>query len=284
MPMQSFLPMPGTDGRVQGEIQVYNNSTIALHINTSLADWQVAPDGKHVFLEAGTPELKAASCASWVSVVPAEFSIAPKTTVRVRYAVHPPQGELLEGERRAMIFFQSRPVPVPGAPKMALQVSMRIGHKLFVSAPGARVPLAKITDMNWQDAPRARLGVRVKNEGAATFRATGTLQVEDENGKVVSRGDLTPAQIFPGSERQMWFLPSTPLAPGKYKFKTLVNSGAKKLLGGEFSALIKTVAAPAPNAVVVSAPTESATTAPEDAAPVSNVATVVPASIPAVAP
>lgn len=263
MPMQAHMKMPREGNRVLGEIQVFNSSATILHIDTSFADWHLTPEGQPVFsqpIAAGESAISPSSCASWITVSPAEFTLAPKKTVRVRYAVTSPVAEALSGERRAIIFFQSRPVPLKGTERLGLQVSMRIGYKLFVSSPGAPPPAAKVIDMVWQAAPKGRLGVRLQNKGATTLRATGTMQVRDQAGKVVAKGDLLPAQVLPQSERCLWFTPAAPLAPGSYTFHTLVNYGAKALLGGQLSVAVNAppvTPAPAegtPPALAVGAP------------------------------
>lgn len=248
MPMETQLKMPQEGDRITDEIEVFNGGDTPLHISSSVVDWKLTPDGDYQYAEAGTEK---SSCAKWIQLNPPEFNVAPKKSVRVRYSITPT--ETLTDERRAMIFFASRPIPVKGENKMGLLVATRMGCKVFVSPAQSLAKNGVLSDMELQNTPRQRVRVSVQNPGAATFRATGTLQISDEAGTIVAQGALKSAQVVPQAERNLWFELPAPLPAGNYSIKAVVDYGAKQNIGGELKA--KVTAAPIVSIpVTVSAP------------------------------
>jgi P pilus assembly chaperone PapD len=230
MPMEVQHKMPAQDNRLTDDIEVYNGSDGPVHITGSIVDWTLNTKGDYEYSEAGSQAL---SCAKWIQLSPAEFNVPAKKSVRVRYTITAPQS--MVDERRAMIFFDSRPLPVKTTNGMNVMVTTRMGCKVFVSPTQALPSSAKISDIIFDNTLRARAKVSVQNPGGQTFRVKGKLEVRDESGKVVALGELKPvhAQVLPGAMRDLWFELSTPLASGAYQIKTVLDYGAKQLLGGE---------------------------------------------------
>ncbi len=250
MPMETQLKMPQDENRITDEIEVFNGGDAPLHISSSVVDWKLTANGDYEYGEAGTEK---SSCARWIQLNPPQFNVAPGSSVRVRYSISAP--EAFSDERRAMIFFASRPIPVKGKNGMGVMIATRMGCKVFVS-PSA--PLAKngtLSDMELQNTPAQRVRVSVQNGGSATFRANGTLQVVDEAGRVVAQGALTSAQVVPQAQRNLWFDLPNPLPAGNYVIKAVVDYGVKQLIGGELKT--KLLAAPTTaDSAVVSTPSE----------------------------
>jgi P pilus assembly chaperone PapD len=246
MPMETQLQMPLDGNRVTDEIEVFNGGKEPLHISSSVMDWRLTPDGDYQYAEAGTEK---SSCAKWIQLNPPEFNVAPGKSVRVRYSITPT--ETLTDERRAMIFFASRPIPAKGENKMGLLVATRMGCKVFVSPAASLAKQGVVSDMEFQNAPQPRVRVRVQNPGAATFRAGGTLQIRDEAGVIVAQGALKSAQVVPQAERNLWFNLPSALPAGNYVIQAVVDYGAKKNIGGE----LKTKVAATPVVSTVPAPT-----------------------------
>ena len=228
MPMEKQLQMPQDDNRITDEIEVFNGGDAPLHISSSVVDWKLTPDGDYQYAPAGTEK---SSCAEWIQLNPPEFNVAPKKSVRVRYSIAPT--ETLTDERRAMIFFESRPVPVKGQKVMGLLVATRMGCKIFVWPHAPLAKSAAFSDIELQNGPRPRVRVSVQNGGAATFRAGGTLQVVDEAGTVVAQGALTSAQVVPDAQRNLWFDLPNALRAGNYVVKAVIDYGVKSLIGGQ---------------------------------------------------
>ncbi|PQV62909.1 P pilus assembly protein, chaperone PapD [Abditibacterium utsteinense] len=235
MPMETQLKMPQDGNSITDEIEVFNGGDTPLHISSSVVDWKLTPDGDYQYAEAGTEK---SSCAKWIQLSPPEFNVAPKKSVRVRYSITPT--ETLTDERRAMIFFASRPIPVKGENRMGLSVATRMGCKVFVSPAQPLTKNGVLSDMELQNAPRQRVRVSVKNPGAATFRAGGTVQISDEAGTIVAQGVLNSAQVVPQAERNLWFNLSAPLPAGNYIIKAVVDYGAKQNIGGELKTKVTT--------------------------------------------
>ena len=230
MPMEVQQKMTQANYRLTDDIEVHNSSDAPIHISGSITDWTLTPDGNYEYWEAGS---KPRSCATWIQLSPSEFVLPPKKSMRVRYTITAPVG--FTDETRAMIFFQSRPLPTKGSNGMSLMVSTRMGCKVFVSPAVALSGTARISDMEMISGPKQRAKVSVRNDGAATFRAKGTLQVLNENGRIIGQGELKPsqAQVLPGATRDLWFEITPRLEAGNYLLKTVIDSGVKQLTGGE---------------------------------------------------
>ncbi|HEX9995784.1 MAG TPA: fimbria/pilus periplasmic chaperone [Abditibacterium sp.] len=234
--METQLKMPQEGNSVTDEIEVFNGGDTPVHISSSVVDWKLTPDGDYEYGEAGTEK---SSCAKWIQLNPPEFNVAPKKSVRVRYSITPT--ETLTDERRAMIFFASRPIPAKGENKMGLLVATRMGCKVFISPSQQLAKQGVVSDMELQNAPHQRVRVSIKNPGATTFRASGTVQVSDEAGTIVAQGALNSAQVVPQAERNLWFNLPALLPAGNYVIKAVVDYGAKQNIGGELKAKVTAI-------------------------------------------
>lgn len=230
MPMEVALQAPRAGSRVTSDLEAYNGGTETLHITASVMDWTLNRAGQYQFSPAGTlPD----SCAQWIQFNPIEFNLPPKKSVRVRYSIATPPD--FASEHRAMMFFQSRPIPTKGTNNLQMMVSTRVACKVFIS-PAQLLPRAgKIADMEMLSSNGAAVRVAFENTGAATFRVKGQVEARGADGELVATGVLGPpkAQVLPGAQRDLWAQWDKPLSPGAYRIKAIVDYGGKSLVGGE---------------------------------------------------
>ena len=255
MPMEVQQKITQADNRITDDVEIYNGGDAPVHISGSVVDFSLTTGGEYRYAEAGsTPR----SCANWIKLSPAEFNLAPKKSMRVRYTITAPAG--FNEEARAMMFFQSRPLPTQTGSGVNILVSMRMGCKVFVTPSQKLAGAPRISDMEFVNGPKQLAKVSLRNDGSATFRAKGTMEVQDETGRVVAQGELKPgrAQVLPGELRELAFEIIPRLAPGTYVLKTAIDSGAPQLLGGEFRCKVED----APAATVAPAPAPAAIAAP----------------------
>lgn len=259
MPMEVSLQAPRAGSRVTSDLEAYNGGDQTLHITASAMDWTLNRAGQYQFSEAGTlPN----SCAKWIQFNPVEFTLPPKKAIRVRYSIATPPD--FAGEHRAMIFFQSRPVPVRGTNNIELMVSTRVACKVFISPAQTPPRGGKVADME-MPLPGEKVKIAFENTGATTFRVQGKVEVRGADGQLVATGELAPpkAQVLPGAQRDLWAQWDKPLPPGAYRIKTVLDYGGKALAGGE----LKVNLAPPAAGVTASAPEKAN---PTSAAPPPN--------------
>lgn len=236
-PMETAVQAP-VGGQTTNSISVTNDDDTPLHITASVMDWTLTPQGDYRYSDPGTlPH----SCANWIQLNPSSFVVAPKQTVSVRYSVTTPTD--FSEESRAMIFFKSHPLPVKTSDgSMSLNISMRVGCKVFVSPTSATpaTKIGKITDMDVTSPAEGKIKVSFANTGTATFRVKGTAQARDAQGNLVATGHLMPenAQVLPQLSRDLWTQWDKPLSPGIYTFDTVLDYGAKDAAGGQLKAQI----------------------------------------------
>lgn len=249
-PMEVQLKAPRPGARITSEFELYNTGDQEVHITGSTADWNKTKTGDVEIADAGT---QPNSCATWITLNPAEFNLAPKQTVKVRFSIATPPD--LAAERHALVFFQSRPVPVKGDHNIQLSISTRFGCKVFVVPAQPLASQGKLAAMEMS--PASKLQVTFENTGPVNVRLNGTVEARDADGKVVAKGVLQPAntQILPGGTEILSPRWDKPLSPGVYKLRTVVDYGGKRLLGGEIEA---TVAPPAENTDKPQAPADAA--------------------------
>ncbi len=236
-PMEVALQAPRPGAKVTSQFELFNSSDQPVHISTYAVDWNTDKSGSMELSEAGTSP---ASCAKWIQINPAQFILQPKKAVKVRYSIDTPTD--LGDERRALVFFQSRPVPLQGQNKMQFAISTRVGCKVFVlpSSPLPRTASVAPLQLEEKPAPQtSNIVATFSNTGGQSLRVSGTVEALDEGGKVVGRGKMMPSnvQVLPRTEQQMRPEWDKPLAPGRYRFRAVLDYGDKKLIGvqGDFS-------------------------------------------------
>lgn len=230
MPMEVEQKLPASN-TVTDDIEVHNGGEETLFISSSIQDWDLDRHGEYSYATAGTQER---SCAPWIQLNPAQFIVAPGKSVRVRYTITAPAP--IDATRWAMIFFQSRPLPVKDAPQMGLMMSTRVGCKVILSPQSPVGNQAEIADMVVRTAAgRNAVQVSVRNPGSTIYRARGTAEIRDEKDTVVAKGDLSSAQVLPGHTRDLQLVLPQPLPEGKYNLQVQVDAGMPDLLGGELS-------------------------------------------------
>jgi hypothetical protein len=196
------------------------------HIQVHIADWDMKPDGSILYAHPGTmPQ----SCAQWIQVNPTELDIAPGQVAEERYTVHLPK-DLPDGDYRAIIFNQTRAIPVAGN-KQISSVSGAIGTILYLSV-GPHSRRAKL--LSFTANPRGAALV-LSNCAADHLRVNGTLKVEDRSGATVDEFKLPPTVILPGETHTRNVNVSFPsdfkLAPGQYTITALIDYGGDAILG-----------------------------------------------------
>ena len=164
MPMEAKLTMPADGGRLADDIEIFNSGSTPTHVTASVMDWTMTEAGDPQFSEPGT---QPRSCAAWIQLNPMSFSVPPGKSVRVRYSIAP---RAIAEEHWAMVFFQTRPVPVK-ASGLGINISTRVGCKIFITPAKPLLHQGKITDMDLQRIPELEIRAAAQRIARAKAKA-----------------------------------------------------------------------------------------------------------------
>lgn len=128
-----------------------------------------------------------------------------------------------------------------GTPDPALEGAYNAGLlKLDKSATAADAqvkPAAELQSMT-RPYPTTKVKVVFENTGQVRIGLKGTVEVRSEEGQLLARGVLPAALVLSGAKREIWAHLDKPLLPGTYRFKAIIDYGAKELMSGELKAQV----------------------------------------------
>jgi hypothetical protein len=194
-----------------------------------MGDWDMKPDGSLVFAKMGALPW---SCSPWIEANPTNFTLKVGDHVDVRYTIRVPK-DTPNGTYRAIFFHQTQEVPLPG--KRSVAVASAIATILYVTV-GPHERKGRIVGFS-ADPKQAK--IRVENLGTDHLRMSGTLKIEDAEGKPVGEVKLPGAVVLPRSkpddtrirELVVDFPPELKLAPGRYRLTAIIDYRGSSLLG-----------------------------------------------------
>jgi hypothetical protein len=152
------LIVPATGRPSTQIITLTNNGASVVHVNALRYDFTQAPDGDIQFIPA-----RALSAASWLTVTPTAFVIAPghRQQILVRIAI---PSDPDPGEHQVGLVFS---VP-SGKTDNNIAVNRGVGTQLLISVPGPvvhRVALTGLTAPRFVDGRSAQLTATIHNSG-----------------------------------------------------------------------------------------------------------------------
>ncbi|MBE3576814.1 MAG: hypothetical protein IMX00_03900 [Limnochordales bacterium] len=223
---------------VSGTFQVYNGTDETLHFTTTLADWQISPDGDLELAPAGSLPR---SASPWVRVSPREFDVPAKGTFTVRYAISVPAtvADGVGGEYRSMIVAQSQALPSRTG---GIMIAGAVAIKVFVQI-GAAAPGLAVTDLREVSRPLSSgavqppsFQVQVKNTGNVHLRPVGRLEVRQGDRLLYQLPiNEAAATVLPDATRIFTVALPEPLPSGDYQIIALFDYGGAKLTGGRLN-------------------------------------------------
>ena len=171
-------------GRTPGNYRIYTN------------DWTLEGDNQVSF----SNDLAPGSCRPWVAIERRELTLQPGARYRYRFEISPPAGTPPRECRFAIMVEGLEAAQVEGA--VSFPVGGRIGVIVYAAigevAPALTIAGTETVPVNGQ--PTAV--VRVRNDGSATGRLEGFLDVTDAGGQ---RAEMSPVDlpILPGETRRI---------------------------------------------------------------------------------
>lgn len=213
-------------------VTVQNGTTSDTHIQASLVDFTVMPDGGYKFERPGA---RPYSLMRWASINPREFDLAAGTMHQVRLTLALPASKDLSGEYAGIAFFQTRPV----RRAHAVAFSIRIATKVYLTIPGTVVLNGAIAKMSAQ---KSALGeqyhVIFKNTGNAHVYINGEIQVQ-KDGATVERVPIPANELVERGGERLIEVSGKSLPAGKYQAIAMVDYGGKAMTGGEVAFSVK---------------------------------------------
>ncbi|HUP05293.1 MAG TPA: hypothetical protein VMU19_14950 [Bryobacteraceae bacterium] len=218
-------------GQHSGALKLTNQTDKRARISTETLDFYIDSTATPQFGRSFEKEADY-SCREWLTVNPMQFEVAPGADATIRYTIAAPQAAA-ERSYQCAVGFTAAP-PVEKAPVSSLRTAVRIVAAFYVvigkpSVDGAvkEIRLEPVADPNGPPAWRA-VAV-IENRGAYYFRPSGSLDVLDNQGKVVESVDLNPVVALPKRE-QNYFFPLTKVrAEGRYTLRLKVDLGGNEI-------------------------------------------------------
>jgi hypothetical protein len=206
-------------------ISVRNSSFDQLHVQASMVDFGVGPDGSYQFQKVGTREY---SLLKWAAIRPREFDLKPGDSQQVQLTIQVPQANL-SGEYAGIVFFQTRPSRHAGE---AVAFSVRVAAKIYETIPGTVQTNGAITKMISVANPRGQIyRVTFKNTGNAHTYVRGQLAVQ-QGSTVVEQLNLADGQLVERGGDRVLEVTGKKLPPGTYQAIATVDYGGKTETGG----------------------------------------------------
>lgn len=171
-------------GRSPGNYRIYTN------------DWTLEGDNQVSF----SNDLAPGSCRPWVAIERRELTLQPGARYRYRFEISPPAGTPPRECRFAIMVEGLEAAQVEGA--VSFPVGGRIGVIVYAAigdvAPALAIAGTETLSVNGQ--PTAVM--KVRNDGSATGRLEGFLDVTDASGQTA---EMSPVDlpILPGETRRI---------------------------------------------------------------------------------
>jgi hypothetical protein len=213
-----------------GSVKVENLSDQALDVKVYLEDWYylAAADGTKDFKPSGTLPL---SCASWITFVPAEFTIPAFGKKTLNYTVNVPKNA--SGGHYAVMFFETALGRQQQSEGVAVNVLGRIGSLFYIEPQGTINKACVISNLALNKGlsqARFELNADFANTGNVDITATGNYYMIDKKGIVYARGEFNEIYTFPYDKAKLKATWNEALPSGTYDIVITLNLGGRSSL------------------------------------------------------
>jgi hypothetical protein len=213
-------------------ISITNPNNEKLEVGVSFSDWNYENSGANHIVAANT---QPNSCVDWIQVLPSSyFEIQPKETKKIEVVLKVPlQVDNTIPVHNAMIFFtQLNPGKVQSAEGAAIQVTVRMGVKIYHSFIQKTIPEIEIVDFkNILDTHKNKT-IQLKISNTGTIWADGKVKWELFNNSTGVKNMLNETDFFtlPNDIRELnQALPPT-LKSGKYTVYAQITYGDREVI------------------------------------------------------
>lgn len=209
-------------------ITVQSTDPVPTHIQASLADFTITPQGNLKFEPVGGSRY---DLMRWVTLNPREFDLPSHTTEQVRLSIALPN-KPLSGEYAGIVFFTTRPT----RQQHGVAFAVRIASKFYLTIPGTVKLDGAITKMaTSQIGGHQVYRVLFKNTGNVHLYTRGQVDVQRPDGQVVDQIALPQNQLVERGDELLFQVSGKSLPAGKYQAIATVDYGGKTMTGGEIA-------------------------------------------------
>lgn len=225
---------PDSMARRSGVMVVHNTGRTTTTATILLEDWDRGADGTHRFFEAGT---QPGSCASVLTVSPAEFTLAPGERREVQVGL---SGEV-NSACWSLVLVETEEL-VRDADGRQVLAAVRTGMKVYAE-PTATRALGEVSDIEIEMSDAAHNGalrqaaVTFRNTGERHLRGEGRVEVVGAGDRVLATLPLPVLQALPGAAMTARVpLPAT--ITGAVRLRALVDYGGRSVAAAEREAAL----------------------------------------------
>ena len=220
---------------LEGKIIVGNNSTSETRVKTYQTDYLCYADGRNSYGEPGSCER---SNATWITVTPEQFAIAPEASATLYYTIQVPNDAGLVGTYWSMLMVEPLAEDSPelvagddGEPRVAIRTVMRYGIQMVTHIGNTGQESIKFGDKQLvADDPKRFLTVDVENTGERSLGPLVWAELYDADGVSIGRFEGQRIRIFPTcSVRHNIDL--TGLPAGTYNALIVADNGDDNVFG-----------------------------------------------------
>ncbi len=207
-----------------------NGSNAAIEMHASVTDWGFDEKGDKTFPPAGTLPR---SAATWVELVPQQFTVGPGAAGKIRVVITPPPKS--SGGFYCVVFAESKPVLAKAATeqeKGSVYANFRLGtlvmlaadktqeYRLEVAAPKITLPTAT---------KPLSVEVALANQGNVHVFPRGEMAILGANRKMVAHVVADQIRLLPEQKGHLSLSWAGEFAPGSYTALVTVIYGDNKL-------------------------------------------------------
>jgi len=214
-------------GQSQTEKVVVSNPSqdYPLELAVSFEDWAYTTYGDNQMFQSGT---LATSCAAWISVPEAYFSLAPGESKEIDVQITVPaayRNDTVPVHTAILYVTQLNPRDGVDQQGANIRIAVRTGIKLYQRLPGSFHPNLEITNFRYENVEIPRVILDFENDGDVW--ADGQISLELLN-QATGTKTVLPDVLFysmPGDQRQQYLELPEKLEAGKYVATAIVNYG-----------------------------------------------------------
>lgn len=193
---------------ISGTINVINKGHSDIGIVAYAQDWLYNPGGTKTFYDGGTTPF---SCAKWIRLFPKKFRLEAGKSMGVQYIITVP--EEVKSGYYSVIFFESISLDEAESEKEGVQVQFagRLGATVYLEIEGKAVYNGSIRSLAItppQSNKPFEMKLLFENTGNVFISAKGTINIIDEEGKVLGKKKFVSLNTLPGDIREgkaEWF-------------------------------------------------------------------------------
>ncbi len=219
----AYLEVRLDEGRPSGQFIISNAGDAQERYRVQSIHFTFTPDGALQAIEPGDYSL-----SEWVVFNPKELTLPPKTTRAVRFVIAPKR-ELQPGEYWGGMELESlntstgsgtdaggREMRIEVVPKILVTIFGIVGKPVYSGTIGGTRLVS--------NGSSSIVETTLTNTGSGRLLVSGTYEVSDPSGRVVSAGPLQKGYVFRDCHRKIKAIIKEPVEAGSYAIRVKLES------------------------------------------------------------